>query len=243
MEKMILDFLDGVKSIDFNFVWSLFGFALLVFWVVVLYWVWLDSGDRTSSRKMRVAYVLLTALLFVPGLIIYLLIRPSQTVEEIYWADLERRYLKYETAELGDCPKCGTQLFPGFTYCPNCRLKLKVKCPSCQVEMDKHYLFCPSCGNEMRKKSIPADEKAPSKEVMEEQIQASKEEATEVVESNRVRYSAKKGFAVKIGDGLIDLYKGLFGKSKSDSVQEEKQIKNSGSNKPSKKKKNSKRQR
>lgn len=243
MEKIILDFFNGVKSIDFNFVWTLFGLALLVFWIVVLYWVWLDSGDRTSSKKMRFAYVLLVALLLIAGLIIYLLIRPSQTIEEIYWADLERRYLKYETAELGDCPRCGTQLFPGFTYCPNCRLVLKVKCPSCQIEMDKHYKYCPSCGNEMRKRSVSVDEKAPSKEVMEEQIQASKDEATEVVESNRIRYSAKRGVAVKIGDSLIDLYKQLFGRSDETDKIEEKEVGDDNNRKSSKKKKSHRRRR
>jgi len=143
MEEMILGFFEGITKIDFNFVWTLLLIALGIFWIVVLYWVWLDSGDRTSSTGARVGYVLLTLCLSIPGLIIYLLIRPPQTIEEIYWADLERRYLKYETSELGDCPRCGTQLFPGFKYCPNCRLLLKVKCPSCEVEMDKYYQYCP----------------------------------------------------------------------------------------------------
>ncbi len=30
--------------------------------------------------------------------------------------DLERRYLKYETSELGDCPRCGSQLYPGMSF-------------------------------------------------------------------------------------------------------------------------------
>ncbi|MGI6443500.1 MAG: zinc ribbon domain-containing protein [Candidatus Dojkabacteria bacterium] len=212
MEKAILDFLDGVTKINFGFVWSLFGVALLAFWLVVLYWVWLDSGDRITNKGVRIAYVLLTAVLFVPGLIIYLLIRPSQTIEEIYWADLERRYLKYETAELGDCPRCGAQLYPGFTYCPDCRFKLKIKCPVCEVEMDKKYKYCPSCGNEMYKRVKKIEEEAPSREVMQEHIQASKDEATEVVESKKVRYSERKGIAVELGDKLISLYEKVFKK-------------------------------
>ncbi len=212
MEKAILNFLDGMTKINFGFVWSLFGVALLAFWLVVLYWVWLDSGDRVTNKGVRIAYVLLATVLFVPGLIIYLLIRPSQTIEEIYWADLERRYLKYETAELGDCPRCGAQLYPGFTYCPDCRFKLKIKCPVCEVEMDKKYKYCPSCGNEMYKRVKKIEEEAPSREVMQEHIQASKDEATEVVESKKVRYSERKGIAVELGDKLISLYEKVFKK-------------------------------
>lgn len=223
MEKAILNFLDGVAKIDFKFVWSLFGIALIAFWIVVLYWVWLDSGDRVANKGIRIAYVLLATVLFIPGLIIYLLIRPSQTIEEIYWADLERRYLKYETAELGDCPRCGAQLYPGFTFCPDCRLRIKIKCSVCEVEMDKKYKFCPSCGNEMHKRVKKVEETAPSKEVMQEQIQASKDEATEVVESNKVRYSERKGVAVKLGEAIISLYDKAFGKKKEEKVEKRKE--------------------
>ena len=225
MEEMILGFFEGITKIDFNFVWTLLLIALGIFWIVVLYWVWLDSGDRTSSTGARVGYVLLTLCLSIPGLIIYLLIRPPQTIEEIYWADLERRYLKYETSELGDCPRCGTQLFPGFKYCPNCRLLLKVKCPSCEVEMDKYYQYCPSCGYTMKKKSdAPVEEEAPSKEIMEEQIQASKEEAVETVKAKRTRYSGPGGVAEKLGDGIIKFFNSLFKKDKEEEeVEEEKE--------------------
>ena len=216
-----MGFFSGVGKIDFSFVWSLFGVALAAFWIVVLYWVWLDSGDRTTNKSTRVAYVLLVTLLFVVGLIIYLLIRPSQTIEEIYWADLERRYLKYETAELGDCPKCGTQLYPGFTFCPNCRYVLKMKCSNCELEMDKQYKYCPSCGNQMLGRTTSVEDEHPTKEIMEEQIQASKDEAADVVEANRVRYTERKGVAVAIGDTLRDLYSKIFLKNvKEDNVSQ-----------------------
>ncbi len=221
MENFVLDFFEGLSNIDFNFVWTLFGIALGAFWIVVLYWVWLDSGERTTKKSVRIAYLLLVGLLFVVGLIIYMLIRPNQTIQEIYWADLERRYLKYETAELGDCPKCGTQLFPGFTYCPNCRYVLKVKCTQCEVEMDKQYRYCPSCGNQMRERIQTVTEELPTKEVMEEQIQASKEEAAGVVESNRVRYIARKGVAEVIGDKITNLVKKLFQKNPSETTKKE----------------------
>lgn len=222
MEKAILQFFEGVTKIDFNFVWTLLVMALVIFWIVVLYWVWLDSGDRTSSIGARIGYVLLAVLLFIPGLIIYILIRPPQTLEEIYWADLERRYLKYETSELGDCVRCGTQLYPGYTYCPNCRLLLKVKCPNCTVEMDKNCKYCPSCGYTMKKKlEVTSDQKAPSKEVMEEQIQASKEEAVETVKAKRVRYSESGGVAVKIGDGIINFFSSLFKKNEDEEEEED----------------------
>lgn len=205
METFILNLLESISNIDFGFVWQIFLYSLVLFWIVVVYWVWLDSGERTSNEKVRVLYVFLVILLNVVGWIIYLIIRPSQTIEEVYWSDLERRYLKYETAELGDCPKCGTQLYPGYTHCPNCRYRLKVKCSRCDVYIDRKNKYCPYCGNEMRQRSSGKEE-SPTKEVMEKQIKATREEATEVVETKKTRYTIQKGFAVKIGDLVINGY-------------------------------------
>jgi len=213
MEEFILNLLETVGSIDFRFVWQIFFYALIVFWFVVLYWVWLDSGDRSSNKTVRCSYVLLVAVLNVIGLIIYLIIRPSQTIEEIYWADLERRYLKYETAELGDCPQCGRQLFPGYIFCPSCKYKLKIKCTKCQVYVDRKDKFCPHCGAEMRKRVSP-EEPSPSKEVMEEQIEATKKEATDVVESKKTRYSRKGGFALRVGESIVGGYEIIYEKLK-----------------------------
>jgi len=213
MEEFILNLLETAGNIDFKVVWQVFSYGLVVFWFVVLYWVWLDSGERTSNRTVRVSYVILVAVLNVVGLLIYLIIRPSQTIEEIYWADLERRYLKYETAELGDCPKCGSQLFPGYTYCPDCRYKLKTKCPRCKVYVDKKNKFCHHCGQELRKRRSPEQE-SPTKEVMQQQIEASKEEAKEFVESEKTRYSRRGGLAMKIGESMVAGYELIFGKIK-----------------------------
>jgi hypothetical protein len=214
MEQFILDLLENIGSIDFKFIWQIFLYALIVFWIVVLYWVWLDSGDRTSNRTSRYLYVLLVASLNIIGWIIYLIIRPSQTIEEIYWADLERRYLKYETAELGDCPQCGTQLYPGYTFCPNCKYKLKRKCAKCEVYVDKKNKYCPYCGEELRKRIAP-EQISPTQEIMQKQIQATKEEATEVVETKRTRYSTQKGFAVKVGESIVGGYRIIFSNLKN----------------------------
>jgi RNA polymerase subunit RPABC4/transcription elongation factor Spt4 len=239
MEGFILDFLENIASIDFRFVWQIFLYALIVFWLVVLYWVWLDSGDRTTNTAVRYSYVFLVAVLNIIGWIIYLMIRPSQTIEEIYWADLERRYLKYETAELGDCPKCGTQLYPGYTFCPNCKHKLKRRCIKCNVLVEKKNKYCPYCGEEMKKRISP-EQLSPTVEVMEKQIQATKDEATEIVETKRTRYSTKKEFSVKIGEAVVGGYKIIFStiggfiKSISNSIR------NLSSNKTDKKEKTKK---
>ncbi len=199
LEKFILSIFEFIGGVNFNLFSFVLGVIILLFWLVIIGWVWIDSGERTSKTSIRVVYLLLVIFLNIPGLIIYLIVRPSETIEQIYWADLERRYLKYETAELGDCPKCGHQLLPRYVHCSNCGNEIKRKCPKCGVLINKDHKFCENCGTQLRERAI-AEEQYPNVTVMEQQILATKEHATQTVESKRTRYKTGKSFVVKLGD-------------------------------------------
>jgi hypothetical protein len=226
LEGGLLNFLEFIGDLDFNIFGALLFVSLFIFWLVLIGWVWIDSGERTTKLGYRIAYVLLVIILNIPGLIIYLIVRPSDTIEQIYWADLERRYLKYETAELTDCPKCCRQMFPGYVFCSNCGYEIKRKCPECEVMINKESKFCYFCGSQVNIRSAKEDV-YPNVEVMEQQILASKEEATERVESRKTRYKHSSGLVVKLGELLIssanrvtDATKNLFLKKDKPSKQE-----------------------
>ena len=59
LEKIILDFFDFLGNIDFNMFGTLLVVALVVFWLVVIGWVWIDSSERTSKRGLKIGYILL----------------------------------------------------------------------------------------------------------------------------------------------------------------------------------------
>jgi DNA-directed RNA polymerase subunit RPC12/RpoP len=245
LENIILDFFDFVGNIDFNMFGTLFVVALVVFWLVIIGWVWVDSSERTSKKGLKVGYILLVIFFNIFGLIIYLIIRPSETIEEIYWEDLERRYLKYETSELGDCPRCGSQLYPGYVFCTNCGYRLKVKCPQCGVLIDKDHVFCEYCGFKIKERAT-VQEEHPTVKVMEEQITATKREAEKTVESRMTKYKTGNSFVVKLGNSIVSSVSKLGGKKKEKDeeqvVQESKnQQKNVQSSKQKKKKKKKKR--
>ena len=245
LEDIILDFFDFVGNIDFNMFGTLFVVALVVFWLVIIGWVWVDSSERTSKKGLKVGYILLVIFFNIFGLIIYLIIRPSETIEEIYWEDLDRRYLKYETSELGDCPRCGSQLYPGYVFCTNCGYRLKVKCPQCGVLIDKDHVFCEYCGFKIKERAT-VQEEHPTVKVMEEQITATKREAEKTVESKMTKYKTGNSFVVKLGNSIVSSVSKLGGKKKERDeeqvVQESKnQQKNVQSSKQKKKKKKKKR--
>lgn len=210
IETVLLNFLNTVGNINFLTVGLIILAIFVIFWLVVLDWVWLDSGERTTNNATRVCYLLLVLVFNILGWIIYLIIRPSQTIEQIYWSDLERRYLKFETLELGDCPKCGVQLYPGYLFCPKCGTELKIKCSKCSAYVEKNDAYCPNCGEKLEKTDTQK-EVIPTKEVMEQQIEAIHQEAVQAVDSSQVKYSVKKrGMTVKLGEAIIGGYKLLF---------------------------------
>lgn len=202
LENFVLGAFDFIGNLDFNMFSFVLGFLFIIFWLVIVGWVWVDSGERTSKNSVRFVYILLVIVLNIPGLIIYLIIRPSETIEEIYWADLERRYLKFETSELGDCPKCGHQLLPGYVFCTNCGNEIKVRCPKCNILVDKDHKHCEFCGFQLRDRAVQ-QERYPDVAVMEQQIIATKEHATETVEAKRTKYKTGHSFVVKLGDAIV----------------------------------------
>jgi len=242
LENIILDFFDFVGNIDFNMFGTLFIVALVVFWLVIIGWVWVDSSERTSKKGLKIGYILLVIFFNIFGLIIYLIIRPSETIEEIYWEDLERRYLKYETSELGDCPRCGSQLYPGYVFCTNCGYRLKVKCPQCGVLIDKDHVFCEYCGFKIKEKK-ETQEEHPTVQAMEKQITATKREAEKTVESKMTKYKTGNSFVVKLGNSIVSSISKLGGKKEEkyeEQVVQENSTKNQQKNIQSSKQKKQK---
>ena len=222
LENFVLGFFDFIGNLDFNMFGSILFVLLVVFWLVLIGWVWIDSGERTSNLTIRIVYLALVLILNIPGLIIYLIIRPSETIDQIYWADLERRYLKYETSELGDCSKCGGQLLPGYVFCTNCGNEIKKKCPNCSVMISKGSKFCAYCGTQVGYRAVK-EEEYPTVEVMQQQILATREEASEIVESKRIRYKPSGSFVIKLGNMVISSWSRFIAvlkeKTKKESVE------------------------
>jgi hypothetical protein len=207
-EEFILNFVDGVANTNFNIVGTVILAVSIIFWLVVTSWIWVDSDERTTSKWMRIFYVFI-GLIPILGWIIYLIVRPSETIDEIYWGDLERRYLKYEAKDLGDCPRCDTQLYPGYIFCPNCKKRIKRKCSNCEVYVDLEHKYCPNCGNQMQKNVVK--EREVSKEEKQKNIDETKEEAHETVKSKKSKYKKEENFVHRVGESVIKGYK-LIGK-------------------------------
>lgn len=122
------------------------GAFLAALWLSLLIWTYRDIRSRAKDPLTRILAVLVVGVLFLPGVVIYLILRPSQTLEEEYQYMLEEEALLQSIEEKPVCPGCGRQIEENWRVCPNCHTKLKKSCHHCGKLMKLSWSLCPHCG-------------------------------------------------------------------------------------------------
>jgi hypothetical protein len=147
-----------------NLLLILTGFAAAftaALWISLLIWTYRDARQRMHDPLARILAVLLVAVLFLPGILIYLILRPRQTLEDEYQHTLEEEALLQTIEDQPLCPGCGKRVQNDWLACPNCYTKLKKKCHQCGKYMELPWNLCPFCGTPtpgMRRDNLTMDE-------------------------------------------------------------------------------------
>jgi RNA polymerase subunit RPABC4/transcription elongation factor Spt4 len=118
---------------------------LIVFWISLIVWTFRDVRSRTQDFLTQLLATLLVAVFFVCGLFIYMILRPRQTLAEIYERQLEEESLLAEMTERQTCNNCHARIEGDFQICPSCGQKLKRTCPKCERLLELRWTFCPYC--------------------------------------------------------------------------------------------------
>ena len=122
---------------------------LIVFWISLVVWTFRDVRARTQDFLTQVLATLLVAVFFICGLFIYMILRPRQTLAEIYERQLEEESLLAEMTERQTCNNCHARVESDFQVCPSCGQKLKRPCPKCERLLELRWTFCPYCASNM----------------------------------------------------------------------------------------------
>ncbi len=69
---------------------------VLVLWLSAVVWVYRDIRVRTNDPFSQWIAVILVGLFNVPGLIVYLVIRPQETIADAYERSLEAESMLHE---------------------------------------------------------------------------------------------------------------------------------------------------
>jgi RNA polymerase subunit RPABC4/transcription elongation factor Spt4 len=125
-------------------IWS--AAMVAVFWISLVFWVFRDIRTRTGNPLARFFSLLLALFFFLPGVVIYLILRPRTTLEEEYQKTLEEEALLQSVEEAPACPGCGRRIKDDWVLCPSCHTKLRKVCEHCKRLMDLPWNICPYCG-------------------------------------------------------------------------------------------------
>ncbi len=114
-------------------------------WLSLIIWTFRDIRSRTKDPLVRILAVLVTAILFLPGVIIYFILRPRHTIEEEYQKVLEEEALLQNIESKPVCPACGRRTEEDWMACPGCHTILKKKCQHCGRLLELPWKICPYC--------------------------------------------------------------------------------------------------
>jgi len=134
---------------------------LATLWLGLIIWTYRDIRRRSRDRLVRVLAVLIVTVLFLPGVLIYIILRPARTLDEEYQQTLEEEALLQSIEDSTLCPGCGSKTEKDWIACPNCYTRLKKSCHQCGKLMELAWNLCPYCGTAapgMRRENLTLDD-------------------------------------------------------------------------------------
>lgn len=121
------------------------GAVTAAFWLAFVIWTYNDMKARSRDPLAQIAAAVMVAVLFIFGLIIYVMLRPRETLSDAYERSLEEEALLQGIEEKPACPGCGRPTRHEWQVCPFCHTKLKKNCVSCHQLLELSWNLCPYC--------------------------------------------------------------------------------------------------
>ena len=133
-------------SSTFTLARNLTGFFVVVFWLATAFWVYKDARRRIDDPWLVAMAAVLGLVPPFVGPIVYLFLRPPDSIEERRDRELENRALEERLAERDlRCPVCRGEVDASFLVCPVCTTRLKQACGSCGSPLEQIWQVCPYC--------------------------------------------------------------------------------------------------
>lgn len=136
----------GITNDSLNLVATLFLLMLVVLWLALIVYTYLDARRRISDPFL-VACATVASFFPYIGTAVYAIVRPPEFLEDAHERELEIKAAELRVKQLSEqsCPNCEYPVERNYLRCPNCQRRLKDPCPTCNKPVDPRWGLCPYC--------------------------------------------------------------------------------------------------
>ncbi len=136
----------GITNSALNLVATLFVLMLVVLWLALIVYTYLDARRRISDPFL-VACATVASFFPYIGTAVYAIVRPPEFLEDAHERELEIKAAELRVRQLREqsCPNCEYPVEKNYLRCPNCQRRLKDPCPTCSKPVDPRWALCPYC--------------------------------------------------------------------------------------------------
>jgi hypothetical protein len=141
----------GISNSGLNLVATLFLLMLVVLWLALIVYTYLDAKRRISDPFLVGCATVASFFPFI-GTAVYAIVRPPEFLEDAHERELEIKAAELRVRQLRDssCPNCEYPIEKDYLRCPNCQRRLKDPCPTCSKPVDPRWELCPFCESTLR---------------------------------------------------------------------------------------------
>jgi len=167
----------GITNDGLNLVATLFLLMLVVLWLALIVYTYLDARRRISDPFLVACATVASFFPFI-GTAVYAIVRPPEYLEDAHERELEIKAAELRVRQLREqsCPHCEFPVERNFMRCPNCQKRLKDPCPTCGKPVDPRWGLCPYCETNLgggerprRKRRDPDERQAPPQQQQQQQ--------------------------------------------------------------------------
>ena len=150
----------GIENNGLNLVANLFVMALVVVWLALIVWTYLDASRRIKDPVLVTCATAASLFPYI-GTFVYSILRPPEFLDDARERELEIRAAELRVRQLSElsCPNCRYPVEKTYLRCPNCQRRLKDPCESCGKPVDPRWALCPYC-----EKALPGRQRQPRRE-------------------------------------------------------------------------------
>lgn len=136
----------GISNDGLNLVVNLLVLMLVVVWLALIVYTYLDAKRRISDSFL-VGCATLASFIPYLGTAVYAIVRPPEFLEDAHERELEIKAAELRVRQLEEltCQGCGYPIEKSYLRCPQCERRLKDPCPSCGQPVDSRWVLCPHC--------------------------------------------------------------------------------------------------